>query len=178
METRQFWNMSGLSERTRGRMVLELDLPREIEYPLESGQPLPCRPPTFIARVEQAPHIEDIPWCTPLVVSHKVRDIMMEIDGRHLVSYPVKLDRPVGVSYCVMHCLHILTCHDRMRVKHASGVANDPFVIDLSRVPKDTHIFHPRHYKTWFLVSDVVKTAILEAKCTGGVFYRSNQDGT
>lgn len=154
-------------------MILDLDLPREIEWPLVSGQPLPGPPPKFLARVTKAPRIEDIPWFTALIVSHKVRDIMMEIDGHHLKSYPVKLDRSVGVSYCVMHCQRILTCHDRTRPK-------DPldWRFDASRVPKDTHIFHPRNFKTWFLVSDVVRTAIKKAKCTGGFFYPANTDGT
>jgi len=150
-------------------MLLDMDLPPEIEWPLLSGQPLPQPPPKFLARVAEAPRIEDMPWFTTLVVSHKVRDIMMEIDGSHLVTYPVKLDRSVGVSYCMMHCRRILTCHDRTRKKDPLNWRLDP-----SRVPKDIHIFHPRYFETRFLVSDVVKTAILEAKCTGGFFYPAN----
>ena len=180
---RRFEKLDLIAERiremaTRGRMVVELDLPREIEYPLQSGQALPRRPRIFYAKVDEAPRIDDIPWCTTLVVSHKVRDIMMDIDGRHLRSYPVRLDRSVGVSYCVIHCQRILTCHDRTKVKYHSNSVRDLFVIDPTRVPKNAHIFHPRYYKTWFLVSDVVKAALLDAKCTGGVFYRSNQDGS
>src|SRR5262245_61062918 len=134
MEKRQFWDMSGTSARTRGRMVLEMDLPPEIEWPLVSGKPLTRRPRTFFARVEQAPRVDDIPWSIPLVVSLKVRDIMMDIDGRHLKAYPVRLHRSVGVTYCVMHCLRVVSCQVPPQAKGLSSWGLNPVVIDPSRV--------------------------------------------
>ena len=163
------------SQYSRSRMVVDLDLPREIEWPIESGKALPRPPRTVLARVRKAPRIEDIPWCIPLIVSRKVRDIMMDIDGRYLKAYQVRLDRSVGVTYYVLHCLRVVSCQVTPKSKGRTSWGLDPVVINPSRVPKHTHVFHPRALVTSLVVSDVMRNAIVQAGCTGGMFLPSQQ---
>lgn len=172
---RQFWDMSGTLQTSRDRMVLNMDLPPDIGYPICSGKALPRRPRTFLAQIRRAPRIADIPWCIPLVVSRKVRDIMMDIDGRYLKAYPVRLERPVGVEYFVMHCVRVVSCQISPEALGRTYLGINPVVIDPARVPQDTHVFHPRVLPTVLVVTDVMRNAILQAGCTEQVFHPSQQ---
>jgi len=167
--------MGGRSQYSRGRMVISFDLPREIEWPIVSGKKLVRPPRTLFARVIQTPHIDDIPWVYPLVVSRKVRDIMMDIDGRYLKAYPVRLSRSVGVQYYVLHCLRLVYCNVPPKALNRTDWGLDSLVIDPSRVPDNTHVFHARTLETRLNVSDVMRNAILQAGCTGGAFYPAQQ---
>lgn len=174
---REFWSIGLGNSR---QMVVTATMSLDLEIGLWQNTDRLHVPDLIPVEVTKLVKPIDMPAVIPFgcMVSHPLRDLLLQFESRMLEFYPTQLTSiPDGAElgpYYMMQCRRVVACHHPEHTEvHVNGSAKtmSNFVLDHRRLPARAHILKLQYRRTKLLVSDELKRAIEQHKLTGCSFY-------